>query len=324
MNVPHRVAILDDYQEVAASMARWEALGPEVGIDFFDRHLGEADIVETLRPYDIIVAMRERTVFDQALLTQLPDLRLLVTTGMANASIDIESAHRLGIVVSGTRGVVGPAAELAWALLLALVRNIPEEVANFQAGGDRWQLTLGSDLQNKTLGVAGLGKLGKLVAGYGKAFNMNVLGWSRNNTPERAADLGIGFVQSLDELLSASDVVSLHLTLNPETRGLIGARELGLMKPDAVIINTSRGPLIDEAALVAALRDGTIGGAGLDVFDTEPLPADHPFRMLPNVVATPHLGYVNRETYEVYFGDAVENIQTWLAGAPVRVLAAPA
>lgn len=316
-----RVAVLDDYQRIALDMADWCGLEGVVQIDCFDDHVSGVDMVaDRLGDYDIVVAMRERTVFDAELLGRLPKLKLLVTTGMVNASIDMAAAAQLGIVVAGTRGSVGPAAELAWGLLLSLMRNIPAEVANLRAGGERWQLSAGSGLAGKTLGVAGIGKLGQLVAGYGRAFGMNVLGWSRNNTPERSAALGVGFAPTLDALLDASDVVTLHLTLTPETTGIIGARELGLMKPGAVIVNTSRGQLIDEAALVAALKANRIGGAALDVFDREPLPADHPFRSLPNVVATPHLGYVTRETYHIYYRDAVEDIRAWLADAPVRVL----
>lgn len=316
-----RVAVLDDYQRVALDMADWTSLAGKVRIDCFDDHVAGADkVAERLRDHDIVVVMRERTVFDAELLGRLPKLKLLVTTGMVNASIDMAAAAELGIVVAGTRGSVGPAAELTWGLLLSLMRNIPAEVANLRAGGERWQLSAGSDLKGKTLGVAGIGKLGQLVAGYGRAFGMDVLGWSRSNTPERSAALGVGFAPSLDTLLAASDVVTLHLTLTPETTGIIGARELGLMKPGAVIVNTSRGPLIDEAALISALAANRVGGAALDVFDREPLPADHPFRQLPNVVATPHLGYVTRETYQIYYGDAVEDIGAWLAGKPLRVL----
>ncbi|TCL71238.1 D-2-hydroxyacid dehydrogenase family protein [Rhizobium sp. BK251] len=314
-------AILDDYQQIALSMADWRALDGKVRVESFADPTGTgAQAQQRLRDYDIIVAMRERTVFDAALLEQLPKLKLLITTGMHNASIDTEAAARLGIIVAGTGGVVGPAAEIAWALLMALVRHIPAEAANFRASGERWQLSVGRGLAGKTLGVVGLGKLGKLVAGYGRAFGMEVAGWSRSNTPERSAALGIGFSPSLDDLLSRSDVVSLHLTLTPETAGIIGARELGLMKKDALLINTSRGPLVDEPALIAALEGGKIGGAGLDVFDREPLPADHPFRGLANVVATPHLGYVTEETYRVFYRDALEDISAWLAGNPVRQL----
>ncbi|MDQ0315807.1 D-2-hydroxyacid dehydrogenase family protein [Amorphus orientalis] len=316
----HRCAVLDDYQNVAADMADWSSLLPEVAVDFIDRPLTAGERAEALAPYSIVVAMRERTPFDAELLSRLPNLKLLVTTGMGNAAIDMDAARRHGIVVSGTRGSVGPAAELAWGLLLAVMRHIPDEQVNFSAGGDRWQLTLGRDLKGKTLGVVGLGKLGSLVAGYGRAFNMRVLGWSRSNTPERSAELGVEYRATLAEMLPDCDVVSLHLTLTPETRGIIGAQELSAMKRDAVIINTSRGPLIDEAALIAALKDGRIGGAGLDVFDAEPLPADHPFRTLPTVVCTPHLGYVTRETYAIYYRDAVDDICAFLAGEPKRIL----
>lgn len=314
-------AVLDDYQDVALGMADWSGLAPRVRVDRFDRNLGgEEAVAAALEGYDIVVAMRERTAFPASLLERLPRLRLLVTTGMVNASIDMAAARRLGIVVSGTRGSVGPAAELAWGLLLALVRNLPTETRNLRERGERWQMSLGRDLKGKTLGVAGLGRLGQRVAGYGRAFDMNVLGWSKNNTPERCADLGIDFAPTLDELLDRSDVLSLHLTLNPETHGIVGARELARMKDDAVIVNTARGPLIEEGALIAALESGRIAGAALDVFDAEPLPDDHPYRTLPNVVATPHIGYVTRETYAIYYGDAVESIDRWLAGEPVRVL----
>lgn len=315
-------AILDDYQQVAISMADWSGISGRVRIDSFADHAGDA-VAERLKDYDIVVAMRERTVFDAALLSRLPKLKLLITTGMVNASIDTQTAANLGITVAGTRGSVGPAAEMTWALLMALVRHIPAEVANFRAAGTQWQLTVGSDLKGRTLGVAGIGKLGSMVAGYGKAFGMNVIGWSRSNTPEKSAELGIGFAASLDELLGAADVVTLHLPLNAATKSLIGGREIGLMKQGAILLNTSRGPLIDEAALIGALRNGKLGGAGLDVFDREPLPADHAFRTLPNVVATPHLGYVTEETYRIYFRDAVEDIAGWLEGSPVRVINNP-
>lgn len=316
----HRVAILDDYQNAAADLADWAGLGSEVAVDFIHHPIAAGDLAQVLAPYSIVVAMRERTAFDAALFGRLPNLKLLVTTGMGNAAIDMDAARDHGVVVSGTRGTVGPAAELAWGLLLALMRHIPDEHANFRAGGSQWQLTLGRDLKAKTLGVVGLGRLGSHVARYGHAFGMTVLGWSRNNTPERSAELGVEYCARLEEMLPACDVVSLHLTLTPETRGIIGAHELSLMKRDAVIINTSRGPLIDETALIAALREGRIGGAGLDVFDNEPLAPDHPFRTLSNVIATPHLGYVTRETYEIFFADVVEDIQAFLAGAPKRTL----
>lgn len=316
-----KCAILDDYQDVAMQMADWSRLSGRIETTRFEHHLGDEDAVaEALAEFDIVLAMRERTPFTASLLARLPRLRLLITTGMANASIDLKAAREHGIDVAGTAGRAGPAAELTWGLLLALMRTIPQEAANFRAGGDRWQLALGSDLIGKTLGVIGLGKLGARVAGYGKAFEMEVLGFTRTDAEARCGALGIGHAATLDDLLSRADVVSLHLTLTPETRHIIGARELAMMKPGAVILNTSRGPLIDEAALIAALAEGRIGGAGLDVFDTEPLPLDHPFRTLPNVVATPHLGYVTRQTYEIFFREAVEGIEAWLDGEPKRLL----
>ncbi len=316
-----RCAILDDYQDAARSHADWSLIDGDVSVERFGAAIvGRDALAAKLAPFAIVVAMRERTVFDAELFAMLPNLRLLVTTGMVNASIDMEAAKRHGVTVCGTRGSVGPAAELTWALLLALMRNIPAENANFHAGGDQWQLGVGRDLMGKTLGVVGLGKLGQRVIGYGKAFGMDVVGWSKNATPERCEALGVRHAPSLHELLGQSDVVTLHLTLNDGTRGIIGAGELAAMKPTAVILNTSRGPLIDEDALVGALTDGTISGAGVDTFDSEPLPKNHPLRGLPNLMATPHLGYVTQETYRIYYGDAVEAIRTWLDDAPVRIL----
>lgn len=317
-------AVLDDYQGVAAGYADWSRLGDAVDIDFRREPIAVDRLATELAGYEIIVAMRERTPFDAALLAKLPRLKLLVTTGMANASIDLDAARGAGIVVCGTRGVVGPAAELAWTLLLALTRRIPEEVANFRAGGRQWQLGVGAGLQGKTLGVVGLGKLGERMVRYGTAFGMDVLGWTRTDTAGCCAKLGIAPAASLDDLLSRADVLALQVTLNAGTHGMIGARELGLMKPGAILVNTSRGPIVDEAALIAALESGRLGGAALDVYDQEPLSGDHPFRRLPNVVATPHLGYVTDETYRIFFADAVDDIASWLAGSPLRVLnAAP-
>ncbi len=318
-----RCAILDDYQDAALAAADWPSLGDVVQVERFADHIRDRDeLARQLAAFEVVVAMRERTVFDAGMLARLPKLKLLVTTGMVNASIDLDAAHRHGVTVCGTRGSVGPAAELAWGLLLAAMRNIPAENANFHAGGSRWQLGLGRDLMGRTLGVVGLGKLGQRVVRYGQAFGMDVIGWSKNVTQERCAALGIGFASTLHDLLGRADVVSLHLTLNEGTRGIIGASEFAVMKRDAVIVNTSRGPLIDEAALVQALRESRIGGAGLDTFDVEPLPAGNPLRGMPNVVATPHLGYVTAETYRIYYQDAVEDIAAWVAGAPVRVLTA--
>ncbi|MGN6584262.1 MAG: D-2-hydroxyacid dehydrogenase family protein [Rhizobiaceae bacterium] len=319
-----RCAILDDYQDVALKLADWPKLAGIEVERFTIPVADEAKLAEMLRGFAVIIAMRERTPFRESLLSRLPDLRLLVTTGMRNASIDMEAAARQGVLVCGTGAIGGPAAELTWALLLALVRHLPAETRNFRDGGEKWQLTLGSGLEGRTLGIVGLGKLGTMVARYGLAFGMDVIAWSRSNTPEKSKALGIGFASTLDDLLKKSDVVSLHLVLNAETRGILGARELGLMKRSALLINTSRGPLVDEKALIAALQNGRLGGAGLDVFDHEPLPPDHPFRTLANVVATPHLGYVTEENYRIYFNDAVENIAAWRAGAPVRALNKPA
>lgn len=314
-----RVAILDDYQDAALTSADWSRFDEAVRIERHDKHLAGADLLEALAGVEVVVAMRERTRFDADLLERLPGVRLIVTTGMANAAIDMTAARRLGIDVCGTRGYSIPAAELAFALILAFARRLPSEVANLRAGGP-WQTSLGMTLRDKVLGIAGLGQLGTLVAGYGRAFGMRVVGWSRSNTPERSTELGIGHASSLDEVLAQSDVVSLHLKLTPQTRGIIGARELSLMKSSALLVNTARGELVDEDALVAALQSGSIGGAALDVFATEPLPADHPFRTLDNVIGTPHLGYVAKETYQIYFTDAVEAIAAWRAGAPVRLL----
>lgn len=318
-----RCAILDDYQGVATRFGDFSSLGDRVSVDVFRAHINQTEaLVAALAPYDIIIAMRERTPFDAARLAALPRLKLLVTTGMRNASIDMAAASRAGIMVCGTPGFAGSTAELAFGLMLALARNITAENRNFQANGP-WQLSVGRDLKGLTLGVLGLGTLGAKIATLARAFDMNVLGWSRNNSPERSEKLGVSYVPSLESVLSQADVVSIHLTLTPETRGLINAERLALMKPDAFIINTSRGPIIEEAALVAALRAGRLAGAGLDVFDQEPLPADHPFRTLPNVVATPHLGYVTENSYRAFFTGAVAAIERWLASTPVNVLAKP-
>jgi phosphoglycerate dehydrogenase-like enzyme len=313
-----RVALLDDYQGVALGMADWKSLPKGTDVVAFPDHLDdEGDLAARLADFDIVMAMRERTPFTRALLGRLPKLRLLITAGMRNASIDMKAAAERGIIVCGTAGLPYPTAELAWGLILALMRRIPAEDRAVRDG--RWQTTVGLGLNGKTLGVLGLGTLGSRAARVGGAFEMQVLAWSANLTAERAAEVGATLV-SKDELLARSDIVSIHLVLGERTRGLIGARELGLMKRTAYLVNTSRGPIVDEAALVRALRDGTIAGAGLDVFDTEPLPKDHPFRSLPNTVIAPHLGYVTEETYRIFYGQAVEDIQAFLRGEPVRVL----
>ncbi|HKA54402.1 MAG TPA: D-2-hydroxyacid dehydrogenase family protein [Candidatus Binatia bacterium] len=313
-----RVAILDDYQHVALQMTDWGVLPAEVEVQVFSDHLTDQDaLVERLKNFEIIMAMRERTPFPRSLLERLPALRLLTTTGMRNAAIDMQAAADRGVVVCGTGGVVYPTAELTWGLILALLRHIPREDQATRAG--RWQVSMGIGLQGKVLGVIGLGNLGSQVATVGKAFQMPVLAWSQNLTAERAAQFGATLV-SKDELLSQSDIVTIHLVLSQRTRGLLGARELALMKPTSYLVNTSRGPIVDEQALVAALQKPAIAGAALDVFDEEPLPLDHPLRRLENTVITPHVGYVTVETYRIFFAQTVENIRAFLDGAPVRVI----
>jgi phosphoglycerate dehydrogenase-like enzyme len=287
----------------------------------FRDHLADPEaIAARLRDFDVVVAMRERTPFPSALFARLSRLRCLVTTGMRNAAIDLGAAAERGVVVCGTAGLPYPTAELAWGLILSLVRRIPAEDRATRAGS--WQETVGLGLNGKTLGVLGLGTLGSRVARVGRAFEMEVLAWSQNLTAERAAQVGATLVAK-DELLARSDVVTIHLVLGERTRGLIGARELSLMKPGAFLVNTSRGPIIDESALIRALGDGVLAGAGLDVFDEEPLPLDHPFRRLPNTVVTPHLGYVTEETDRTFYGHALEDVQAFLRGQPIRVLGRP-
>ena len=317
-----RCVVLDDYKGVALAMADWTMLDGRVETETIREHIADtASLVAALAGAEIVVAMRERTRFDRALLEDLPDLKLLVTTGMRNAAIDLAAAATRGITVSGTAGSSGATAELAWGLILAQLRHIPEEHRSMREGGG-WQTTVGLGLEGLTLGVVGVGKLGTRMIAVANAFGMKVVAWSRSLTPERAQQLGAEHAASLDDLLRASDVVTLHLTLTAETRGIIGARELGLMKPEARLINTARGPLVDEAALIDALGQRRIAGAGLDVYDQEPLPADHPLRRLDNVVLTPHLGYVTEQTYRGYFSQVVEDIDAWLRGSPVRLLTA--
>jgi phosphoglycerate dehydrogenase-like enzyme len=318
------VAVLDDYQSVARELGPWEELGDAVDLTIFHDHIGEADedaLAERLAPFDAIVAMRERTPFPRTLLARLPRLRLLVTTGMGNVAIDLDAAREHGIVVSGTGGVETATAELTWALILALARHIPREDRSVREGG--WQETVGTDLAGRTLGLLGLGRLGRRVARVARAFEMETIAWSQNLDPVVAAAAGVTAVADRDALLAQADVVTIHLRLSDRTRGLIGAAELARMKPGAVLVNTSRGPIVDEAALIEALRSGRLAGAALDVFDVEPLPADHPLRTLPNALVTPHLGYVTRDTYAVFYRDAVEDIAAWLRDAPTRILNSP-
>jgi phosphoglycerate dehydrogenase-like enzyme len=320
------VAVLDDFQDVARSMAPWEDLGDELRLTVFTQHLdGDDALAAALADADVVVAMRERTALGAPLLARLPKLRLIVTTGAANVAIDVAAAAARGVVVCGTEALPERAApprssntaELTWALVLALTRHVAEEDRALREG--RWQTTLGRELGGLRLGVVGLGRLGRQVAGYGRAFDMDVVAWSQNLTPARAAEAGVPAV-SKEELLRTSDVVSIHLVLSDRSRGLIGAGDLALMKPDAILVNTSRGPIVDEAALVAALDEGRLGGAGLDVFDREPLPPDHPLVRAPRTVLTPHLGFVTRQTYASWYPQIVEDVAAWRAGAPVRVL----
>ena len=317
----HRIAVLDDYQYVAATFADWSKLPEPVEVVEFSAHIGDEDrLVAHLQPFDVVIAMRERTPFPRRVLERLPSLRLLVTTGMRNPSIDLAAAHELGITVCGTGAHPSGTAELTWALILAVARHLPQEDASVRAGG--WQQSVGTDLAGGVLGVLGLGRLGERVARVGLAFGMDVVAWSQNLTAERAAEVGVRRAASLEELLDTADVVTIHLQLSDRTRGLLGARELARMKPSAILVNTSRGPIVDEPALVAALREGTIAGAGLDVFDTEPLPRHHPLRELRRAVLTPHLGYVTEATYQVFYREAVEDVAAFLAGAPIRELTA--
>jgi phosphoglycerate dehydrogenase-like enzyme len=313
-----RVAILDDYQDVALAVADWSSLGPEVAVQAFHERLsGDDALIKRLADFEVIVAMRERTQFPGSVLERLPKLKLLVTTGMRNVAIDAKAAAELGIVVSGTGLLTPPTAELTWGLILALARHIPEEAQQMRSGG--WQTTVGVGLNGKVLGVLGLGKLGSEVARVGRAFQMEVIAWSQNLTDEHASSFGARRVEK-DELFQRADFVTIHLILSKRTRGLITARELALMKPGAYLINTSRGPIVEERALIDVLTNRKIAGAALDVYDEEPLPDEHPLRKLNNVVLTPHLGYVTVENYRKAYSEAVEDIRAFLAGHPVRTI----
>ncbi len=316
-----RVAILDDYQDGALAVADWQSLRGVKPIAFTRHIADEAELVRSLAGFAVIIAMRERTPFPARVIERLPDLRLLVTAGMRNAAIDLAAATAGGVTVCGTEMLPYPTAELTWGLILAAARHIVREEGAMRAG--LWQSTLGIGLKGKTLGIIGLGRLGSQVAAVGKAFGMEILAWSQNLTAERAVAAGARLVPKA-ELLAQSDIVTIHLVLSPRTRGLIAAADLAAMKQTALLVNTSRGPIVDEAALIASLEAGRIGGAALDVYDVEPLPADHALRRLPKTLLTPHLGYVTQEGYRLVYGQAVEAIRAYLAGAPIRVLNAPA
>lgn len=312
------VGVLDDYQCVAERCADWRSLA-DADIRFFHDHVVDEDaLVQRLKDLDAIVVMRERTPFPRSLLVQLPRLRLIVTTATRNAAIDVPAATESGITVCGTDHVITPAtAELAWGLIISVARHIPAEDRLIRDGG--WQRSIGMGLAGRTLAVLGLGRVGSRVARVGLAFEMRVIAWSENLTEERAREIGVTKV-SRDDLFKEADVLTIHVLISGRTRGLVGINELALMKPTSILVNTSRGPIVDEGALVDALRSQAIAGAGLDVFGTEPLPPDHPFRTLPNVVVTPHLGYVTENNYRIYYRDAVEDIKGFRSGAPLRVI----
>ena len=313
-----RIALLDDYQNVALELAPWKRLPASAEVVVFTDHLHEEDaIVDRLAEFDAVMAMRERTPFTSRMLDRLPRLRFIVTAGMRNASIDMDAAKRKGIVVSGTAGLPYPTAELTIGLMLAWARSIAIEDRALREG--RFQTTLGRGLNGKTLGIIGLGTLGTRVAKVAQALEMNVLAWSQNLTDERARSAGATRVDK-DDLLRRADFVTIHVVLSERTRNLIGARELGLMKPTACLVNTSRSPIVDEVALLAALHRGTIGGAAIDVYGIEPLPRDHPLLSAPNTLLTPHLGYVTEETYRIFYEEALEDFEAFLAGKPIRVL----
>ena len=313
-----KIALLDDYQRVALRYADWDSLPPECTVTVFHDHLtDEGEIVERLKDFDIAMALRERTPFSRALLERLPNLKMIASAGMRNAAIDLDAANELGIVVCGTEGSSRATMELTWGLILGLLRRIPLEHEATRAGN--WQRTLGIGLDGKTIGIIGMGNIGSQIAEVARAFHMNIIAWSQNLTQERAKANGAALVPK-DELLEKSDIVTIHTRLSDRTRGLLGSRELALMKPTAYLVNSSRGPIIDEVALVYALKSGAIAGAGLDVFDDEPLPAAHPLLTLDNVLLTPHLGYVTEETYRVFYGQTLDNIRSYMEGNPQRVM----
>jgi phosphoglycerate dehydrogenase-like enzyme len=307
-----KIAVLDDYQHVALSLADWSVLAARATVTAFDDHLADPDaIVERLRPFDIVCVMRERTPMTRSIIERLPKLRLIASTATRNASIDLKAAEERGVQVVHTSYTSAPTIELTWALILGSARNLVAENTSLRGGG--WQQSVGDDMAGRTLGVLGLGKIGGAVAQIGNAFGMKVIAWSQNLTAERAAEVGATRV-SKEDLFREADIVSIHLVLSGRTRGLVGAAELALMRPSARLVNTSRGPVVVEADLIAALTTGRIAGAAIDVFDQEPLPLDHPFRALPNLLATPHIGYVSRGLYGRFYQDTVENIRRWLNG----------
>lgn len=310
MNHLLKIAVLDDYQHVALTIADWSVLQQSAIVTVFNDHLTDLDALKKrLGPFQVIAVMRERTPLSRELIQSLPNLQLIVSTAMRNASIDLQAATEAGIEVRHTGYVWSGAPELTWALLMSIARKIPQENSNFQTG--KWQTTIGVDLKGKTIGIIGLGNIGSTIAGYARAFGMNILCWSPNLTQEKAEAAGLKLV-SKDVLFRESDFITVHMVLSERSRGMVGAEELALMKPSAYLINTSRGPLIDEKALIETLEQRKIAGAALDVFDAEPLPASHPFRKMDNLLATPHIGYVTEDTYRVFYQDTVKAIVEWI------------
>jgi phosphoglycerate dehydrogenase-like enzyme len=319
MRMRYRCAVLDDYQNVALKFADWRQIAADVDVTVFNAPMsGPEEAQRTLQDFHIVCMMRERTPFRRDTLAALPYLKLLITTGARNASIDLAAAAERGVTVCGTGSYGNPTVGITFGLILELTRRIGYENARLKAG-EPWQVTLGPDIEGKTLGIVGLGKLGSRVAGVARAFGMNVIAWSRNLTPEKCREAGVGYA-TREELFRHADIVTIHMVLGDRSRGLVSATEFALMKPTAYVVNTSRGPIIEEKALIAALEERRIAGAGLDVFDIEPLPRDHPFRRMDNVVITPHLGYVSEQNYRQYFPDIVEDIRAFIAGQPVRVI----
>ncbi|MBC3372541.1 D-2-hydroxyacid dehydrogenase family protein [Pseudomonas sp. SWRI92] len=313
-----QIAVIDDWQNVARDVVDWSALDSVGQVTFLHDYPADPDtLVARLQGFEVICVMRERTRFDEALLRRLPDLKLLLTGGMRNAALDLKAAAALGIQVCGTDSYKHAAPELTWALVMALSRNLVAQANALRAG--LWQQGLGGDLHGKTLAILGLGSIGTRVARFGQVFGMRVIAWSENLTAERAAEIGVTYV-SKQALFEQADILSIHLVLSERSQGLVDAQALGWMKPEALLINTARGPIVDEAALVDALRHKRLAGAGLDVFAEEPLPSGHPFRTLDNVLATPHVGYVSRQNYQQFYGQMIEDLQAWAAGKPIRML----
>ncbi len=313
-----QIAVIDDWQDVARDVVDWSALDGIGEVTFeHDYPADNATLAQRLGRYQVICVMRERTRFDEDLLKRLPNLKLLVTGGMRNAALDMPAAAKLGIKVCGTDSYKHAAPELTWALIMAATRNLVNEANSLRAG--QWQQGLGGDLHGKTLGILGLGSIGQRVAQFGQVFGMRVIAWSENLTAERAEQVGVTYI-SKQQLFEQADVLSVHLVLSERSRGLVDAQALGWMKPTALLVNTARGPIVDEAALIKALQIQQIAGAALDVYEQEPLPDMHPFRTLDNVLATPHVGYVSRQNYEQFFSQMIEDIQGWATGNPIRPL----